>query len=114
MITPMPPKGSVPQQQVQGGIPSSPRPPMGATQQAIKQGTGKADQKQVEILRKDPQVAQVFHLFIGKPVPMERVPEFLLNEVAGMVHKLGVNGAVALLNKTIPKEVKSQMQAEVN
>lgn len=109
----LPPQGAVPQQQAQGGVPAAPQPPQGAAPQAKAQGQTKLSPEDEAILRKDPDVKKTIDTFIGKDVPMDKVPDFFLAEVAGMVHKLGVQGAVAMLTKMIPADVKKQMTDEV-
>lgn len=67
---------------------------------------------QIEALRKDPELIQAVAKFVGKPIPMEAIPENLLMELAGAVHKLGVDGAVQKMSQVIPLQVKSQIQAK--
>lgn len=108
----IPPIGSVPQQQVQGGVPNAPMAPRGASPQMAKQGASK-DPKQIEILRMSPRVKQAIQMFIGREVDMAKVPDEILTEVGGMVAKLGVQGAVAMAQKMIPQNIQQQMKAGV-
>lgn len=106
----LPPQGAVPQQQVQGGVPAAPQAPRGSSPQAPAQGANSLGPKELESLRNSPDVKQAITLFIGKEVPMETVPDEILKEVAGMVHKLGVQGAVAMAEKMLPPEIKQQLK----
>lgn len=103
----IPPQGAVPQQQAQGGVPAAPQAPRGAAPQMAKQGAGKADP---EILRQSPRVKQALELYLGRPVDMSQVPDNILIEVAGMVAKLGVEGAVAMAQKMIPQDIQRQLK----
>lgn len=71
----------------------------------------KLNPQQLDALRKDPEIAQVVSMFMGKPTPMDNVPEAALMELAGMVHKLGVQGAVQMLEQKIPKDLKQKLRA---
>lgn len=90
---PLPPEqiGAVPQGQAQN--PKAPLSP-----------------DQLKILRSDPEIQQAIEMFVGRPVPMESVPDDLLKEIAGMVHKLGVQGAVQMAQKMLPPEVQQQLK----
>lgn len=106
----LPPQGAVPQQQAQGGIPASPQAPSGAVPQAPQQGMTRPGDKDIGALRNDPEVKQAITLFLGKEIPMEKVPDEIIKEVAGMVAKLGVQGAVAMAEKMLPPQVKQQLK----
>ena len=69
--------------------------------------------QQMAALRKDPEIAQAVSLYIGKPVPLTVIPDNLLMEIAGMVHKLGVQGAVQEFSRKIPPQVQAQIKARV-
>ncbi len=108
-MIPIPPRGSVPQTQAQGGVPAAPVPPRGAAPQATAQA-GSVSPQEIQILRNDPDVAKAIELFSGQKPPMDQIPENFLLQVAGMVHKLGVNGAVAMLNKSFPPELLAKLK----
>lgn len=63
-------------------------------------------------LRKDPQLIQAVTKALGKPVPLDTLPDNVLQELAGAVHKLGVDGAAALILKVLPPEIKAQILAK--
>lgn len=73
--------------------------------------TARLPPDQVAVLRKDPEIIKAVSLFIGKPVPLDNVPEPALMELAGMVHKLGVQGTVHMLEQKIPANLKQQLKA---
>lgn len=106
----LPPQGAVPQQQIQGGVPAAPHPPRGAVPQGPQQGAGSLGQKELDSLRNSPDVKQAITVFLGKEVPLETVPDEIIKEVAGMVHKLGVQGAVAMAQKMLPPEIQQQLR----
>jgi len=90
--------GAVPQQQVMNKpMMNNPRTP-------------KLSPDQIMILRKDPEITQAITKFMGRPVPMEKVPDELLVEIAGMVHKLGVDGAIAKFQQMVPPQVLQQLK----
>ena len=62
-------------------------------------------------LRKSPDIMKAVALFMGRPVPMQSIPDNLLVEIAGMVHKLGVQGAVQKFQQTVPPQVQAQLKA---
>lgn len=106
----LPPQGAVPQQQVHGGIPANPQTPRGSAPQAPSQGAGKSDPKQIDILRHSPRIKQALELYLGRPVEMSQVPPEILTEVAGMVAKLGVEGAVAMAQKMLPHDIQQKLK----
>jgi len=87
--------GAVPAQ----GNPNSPQTP-------------KLPPQAMAALRKDPQLIQADTKALGKPVPLDTLPDNILMELAGAVHKLGVDGAAALINKVIPPQIKAQILAK--
>lgn len=76
-------------------------------------GSQKLPPEQMAALRKDPEVLAAVAKFIGKPVPLDNVPDSLLMEIAGAVHKLGVDGAVAKFQQVLPPQVQAQLKASV-
>jgi hypothetical protein len=95
----------IPQNAARGAIPAQGNP-------MVRQ-TPKLSPQQMAALRQDPDIAKAIALYIGKPVPLTSVPDNLLMEIAGMVHKLGVQGAVAEFSKRIPPQVQAQIKARV-
>lgn len=95
--------GAVPQAGVNPAANNKPQDPRAAY------GLTDAD---LENLRADKEVAAVFAAVAGQNVPMERVDAQSLAVVAGMVHKLGVDGAVAEINKMLSPEQKASLQAD--
>lgn len=91
--------GAVPQAQAQGQNPS----PQGQTP--------KLPPEQMEALRQDPEIKQAVSKFIGRPVKLESVPDNILIVVAGMVHKLGVDGAIQKFEQMVTPEIKNQLRA---
>ena len=102
--------GSVPQEGVNPQARQAPPAPA-APQPEQPQGGGKLAPEEIEALRKDPELAQAVTKFVGRPVPMEAIPEELLMEIAGMVHKLGVDGAVQEFKAKVPPEVQQMLIA---
>lgn len=84
-----------------GAAPAMGNPQMGQTP--------KLPPDQIAALRKDPQLMQAVAKALGKPVPLDTLPDNILMELAGAVHKLGVDGAAALINKVIPPQIKAQI-----
>lgn len=62
-------------------------------------------------LRQDPEVIAAVTKYVGKPVPLQMVPDNLLLEIAGMVAKLGVDGAVAEFSRKVPQQAQAQLKA---
>lgn len=90
---------------------------MGAVPQAQAQGQQgqKMTPQDMDFFRNgDPEIKQALELFVGHPMTpemMKNIPDQMLVQIAGMVHKLGVQGAVAMAEKTIPPQVKAQLKA---
>jgi hypothetical protein len=68
--------------------------------------------EQIAALRKDPEIAQAVTKYMGRPFPLEKVPDQMLQTIAGMVFKLGVDGAVAEFSKMIPPQIAQRMKGE--
>lgn len=109
MMKPMEQIGSIPQPGVNpqaqpvGGInspklPQDPRKEFGLTDDDL------------DFFRHDPEVIAVVKQFTGRDFPMAQVDDALLVQIAGAVHKLGVDGAVAEANRIIPPEMKAQIR----
>ena len=69
-------------------------------------------EQEVEILRNDPEIKQAGSLFLGKEVPLEALPPDLIAGIAGMVERLGVQGAVAeAKSKVSPQDLQALIAA---
>lgn len=76
-----------------------------------QQGPGKLPPDQIAALRKDPEIAAAVSKYMGRPFPMEKVPDEMLIEIAGMVAKLGVDGAVQKFSQSIPPQIQQRIKA---
>jgi hypothetical protein len=110
MMRPQEAVGAVPQQGVNPMARQAPQPAPAAAQPPAPGGQQLAPD-QVEALRKDPEIVAAVAQFAGRPVPMESIPDNLLMEIAGMVDKLGVEGAVHEFKTKVPPEVQQQLVA---
>lgn len=104
MMKPAEAVGAVPQPGVNPAARQAPAQP--------PQGGGPLSPEDVEALRGDKEVAEVFRQVAGAEVPMDQVDPQSLAEVAGMVEKLGVDGAVQAINAMLSPEQKASLQAE--
>ena len=62
----------------------------------------------------DPEIKQAIEMFIGKPVSpeaMNAIPDKEIMMLAGLVQKLGVEGAVQMAEKMIPADMKQKLRA---
>jgi hypothetical protein len=84
-----------------GAIPAQGNPQQGQSPKLPPQA--------LAVLRKDPEIIQAVAKFAGHPVPMESIPDNLLQEIAGAVHKLGVDGAVMKFKQVIPPEIQQRI-----
>lgn len=84
--------GAVPQSQAMGG--QSP----------------KLTPEQMASLRQDPDISQAVEMVLGKKIDLKMIPDDLLVNIAGMVHKLGVQGAVQEFTKKVPPQVLQQLK----
>ena len=69
--------------------------------------------QEINWLKNDPQIIEAVSMFLGKPVTLESIPERLLTEIAGMVEKLGVQGAVQMAQQNMPPEMQQQLRQAV-
>lgn len=99
--------GAVPQPGVNPQARQAPQPAPAAPGASAQQ----LPPEQLAALRKDPEIAQAVAQFAGRPVPLESIPDNLLMEIAGMVHKFGVEGAVQEFKTKVPPEVQQQLVA---
>lgn len=98
----MPPEamgGAVPQDQAPQGQPA--------------QGGQKLSPEQMDALRKDPEIIQAVSMVLGKEIDMKIVPDEIMMNIAGMVHKLGAEGAAAEFVKKIPPQILQQLKSGV-
>lgn len=65
----------------------------------------------IQFFRQDPEIIAAVSKFLGRPVKMDGVPDNILTVVAGMVHKLGVDGAAAEMERIVPPDVAQQLKA---
>lgn len=70
-------------------------------------------QDQIDALKKDPEIIEAASQFIGSPVTLDILPVNALMEIAGMVQKLGVQGAVQMLKQKVPQDVQAKLRAAV-
>lgn len=91
---------------------SIPQPNVNPAATAAKKPTGNLSDAELDALRGDPEIAEVFRQVAGTDVPMDQVDAQSLAEVAGMVHKLGVEGAVSAINELLSPEQKAELQAD--
>ena len=85
--------GAVPAQ----GNPSTPQTP-------------KLPPDQIAALRKSPGVIAAVQKFTGRNFPMEQIDDQLIVEIAGLVHKLGVDGAVAKGEQILTPQQKATIR----
>ena len=95
--------GAVPQ----AGVNPAANQPQQPQQQAPAGGMSPEDLK---ALRTDPELTEAVAKFMGRPVDMAEVPDDMLVVVAGMVHKLGVDGAIAEFERALPPGVAQQIR----
>lgn len=81
--------------------------------QAIGQGKNTLPADQMDALRNDPEIAQAVEMVLGKKIDMKMIPDDILMNIAGMVHKLGVQGAVKQFVSKIPPQILKQLKASV-
>lgn len=61
----------------------------------------------LDFFRHDPEIIAAVRQFTGREFPMEQIDDHLLVRIAGMVQKLGVDGAVAEAERTLPAQQKA-------
>ena len=64
----------------------------------------------IDEFRKDPEIIEAVRKFTGRDFPMEQIDDVLMIQIAGMVQKLGVDGAVAEAHRIYPPELKAQIR----
>ena len=103
--------GSVPQEGVNPQARQAPPAPAAPQPQQPPQGGGELSPEDIEALRQDPEIAEAVAKFMGRRVDMAQVPDDMLIQIAGMVQKLGVDGAIAEFERLVPPEVVQQLRA---
>lgn len=66
--------------------------------------------EQIEYLRKDPEVIAVVRGVTGRDFPMSQIDDALIVQIAGAVHKLGVQGAIEKANQVLSPEQKATIR----
>ena len=64
----------------------------------------------LDYFRHDPEIIAAVTKFMGRPIDPAEIPEELLANIAGMVQKLGVDGAVAEFQRILPPETIQQLR----
>lgn len=72
--------------------------------------TPKLPPDQMAALRKDPDIIGAVRKFTGRDFPMEQIDDVLIVEIAGLVHKLGVDGAVAKAEQILSPQQKATIR----
>lgn len=93
----------MPQESMGGAVPQA------QAMQGPAQGQ-KLSPEEMDALRNDPEIVQGIAKFIGRPVDMRKIPDDMLITIAGMVHKLGVDGAIAEFRRLVPPEQLQKMR----
>lgn len=88
-----------------GAAPAMGNPQMGQTP--------KLSPEQIAALKKDPEVLEVVKIFMGRPTPIDHLPDNVIAELAGAVNKLGVQGAVQMLEQKLPPDIKQKIKSAV-
>ena len=66
--------------------------------------------EEINNLRKDPQIIKAVQLATGRNFPMDQLDDSLIVQIAAIVHKLGVDGAVAAFKKQAPQDVQGTIR----
>lgn len=83
--------------------------PQAAPQDPAKKTYGlKPDQ--INALRQDPDVVAVVRKFTGRDFPMAQIDDALIVQIAGMVHKLGVDGTVQKAEQILSPQQKATIR----
>ncbi len=64
----------------------------------------------LDFFRNDPEIIETVTKFMGRQIDMAEVPDELLAMLAGMVQKLGVDGAVSEIHRTFPADLIQQIK----
>lgn len=86
----------------QESIGSVPQPGVNPLTKQIPQQGPVLSPQEMSTLRNDPEIIQAVSQFVGKPVTLEKVPDNILVNIAGMIHKLGVQGAIQTFTSKLP------------
>lgn len=83
--------------------------------QAMQQNKpGNLKPQDIQGFRQNPRIKQAVEIFLGHPADLTDTtlyPDELLVEIAGMVNKLGPQGAADMARKMIPQDVQEKMRA---
>lgn len=86
--------GAVPQEQAMAGKSNLPKLPP----------------DQMNALRNDPEIKATIEKFLGRPFEMSKLPDDMLMTIAGMIHKLGPDGAIAEFKRLVPPQELAKMR----
>lgn len=104
--------GAVPQPGVNPQARPAPAPQQPPPAQAQPpQGGHALSPQDLNFLRTDPEIAAAVAQVMGRQIDLAVVPDELLAVIAGMVHKLGVEGAVAEFQRSVPPELIQQIRS---
>ncbi len=82
-------------------------------QQAPQQGQPLSPDD-LDFFRNDPELIQAVAKFFGRPIDMNKIPDQAMAAIAGMVQKLGVDGAIAEFKKSLPPGALEKMRIGSN
>lgn len=100
----VPQEGLQPKAQTVGGV-NSPKLP-----QDPRQEYGITDED-LDFFRHDPEIIAAVRAFTGRDFPMDQIDDALIVQIAGAVHKLGVDGAVSEFKRLIPPRLQAEIRA---
>lgn len=89
-----------------------PREAMGASPQASA-GLKALPPEQMKALRQDPEIQQAVSMVVGKKIDLSQIPDDMMMMIAGMVHKLGVQGAVQKFMSGVKPEQLQQIRGSL-
>lgn len=69
--------------------------------------------EQINALRQDPEIQQAVQMVLGKKIDMSLIPDNIMINIAGMVHKLGVQGAVKEFTSKMDPQILQQLRSSV-
>lgn len=98
----IPQPGVNPQRVAPAMTPKAPQDP--------RQEYGLSDED-LDFFRHDPEIIAAVRQFTGRDFPMDQIDDALIVQIAGAVHKLGVQGAVAEFKRIIPPRQQALVRA---
>jgi hypothetical protein len=104
MMKPMEQVGSIPQPGVNPQAAMSPKAPQDPRQEF------NLTDDDLDYFRHDPEIIAAVQKFTGRDFPMDQIDDALIVQIAGAVHKLGVDGAVAEFDRVLPQDIKAQIR----